>query len=337
MIGIYKKEEALSNAFFISGVPIFKLYSDHLLTFYKYLVRLRRIIVNENVTIVHAHQRIDTIISRIACIGMPVKIVQTFHDFDYHYSSFGKFLTNQSFKIADRNVFVSEYQLAYYLSNYKSLNKLSRSRIYNGIDFSKFKSLKPKSIREEYNISDHSLLLGMVGNFNDVRDHKTVCRFMILLKKENVKFSFLFIGGKEKNNPHLYYECLAFCEENQISDNVIFLGSRPDAQVIIPQLDAFIYSSDHDTFGISVIEAIASGIPVFVNDWAVMKEITQDGQRAHLFKSNNEYDLLEKFIPFCQDPKPYIVEAKMNAKWARKKFSIQQHINKLQEIYSGLR
>ncbi len=73
-----------------------------------------------------------------------------------------------------------------------------------------------------------------------------------------MKFSFLFIGGKEKNNPHLYYECLAFCEENQISDNVIFLGSRPDAQVIIPQLDAFIYSSDHDTFGISVIEAIAS-------------------------------------------------------------------------------
>lgn len=336
IIGIYKKKEALYNAFTLSEVPFFKINPGKLSMHWLYLFRLRNLIKNENVTIIHSNQRIDTLYSRIACLGLSVKIVQTFHDFDFTYSKLNKLILNVSLLAADRNIFVSEYQKKHYLTSYKSLTKKIQYHIYNGIDFSKFNVTQHISIRKENNINDNRILLGMVGNFNNGRDHLTVCRFLVLLKKESVNYTFLFIGGKDKKNPEHFYQCRSFCDKNQISENVIFLGSRPDAQLIMPQLDAFIYSSDHDTFGLAVIEAIAAGIPVFVNDWPVMKEITENGQRAIVFKSKDERNLLEKFMLFHNQPGPYLDKAKENAEWAKKEFSIQKHINKLHKMYTTL-
>ena len=105
---------------------------------------------------------------------------------------------------------------------------------------------------------------------------------------------------------------------------------------MLSQLDAFLYSSDHDTFGIAVIEAIASGIPVFVNDWGVLKEITEDGKRVILYRSGDEKDLLKKFMKFYLDPIPFVESSAKNSVWAKNTFNIQNHINILDEIYKGI-
>lgn len=54
-------------------------------------------------------------------------------------------------------------------------------------------------------------------------------------------------------------------------DKVHFMGPRSDVPELLASWDAFLYSTDHDTFGIAVVEAIAAGLPTFVNDWEVMK------------------------------------------------------------------
>jgi glycosyltransferase involved in cell wall biosynthesis len=105
---------------------------------------------------------------------------------------------------------------------------------------------------------------------------------------------------------------------------------------LLTQLDAFIYSSDHDTFGIAVIEALATGIPVFVNDWGVMKEITDNGRYANLYRSKDESDLLNKFLLFLEQPEAFKKAALENAIWARKTYSIQNHMERLYEVYRGI-
>ena len=149
----------------------------------------------------------------------------------------------------------------------------------------------------------------MVGNFNPGRDQMTVCKFLNKLKETDADFHFLFVGKRVESCAERYDDCVRYCKENGLEWNVSFLGVRNDVPQILSQLDAFIYSTEHDTFGIAVVEAIATGIPVFVNDWKVMREITEDGKLAKLYKTKDFNELLEKFNVFLHNKEKYQKQA----------------------------
>lgn len=174
--------------------------------------------------------------------------------------------------------------------------------------------------------------MGSVGNFNAVRDQLTICKFLLLLKNDGVEFEFVFAGKPDPRRPDLYETCITFCQDNGLSSQVHFLGSRKDVPAILHQLDVFVYASNHDTFGIAVVEALAVGLPVVANDWGVMKELTEHGEYASLYKSQDERDLLQAYYRVAGD----LSLRKNVASIIRKKYSIEQHIHSLQELYQSL-
>ncbi|MGC3976994.1 MAG: hypothetical protein QM751_01375 [Paludibacteraceae bacterium] len=62
-----------------------------------------------------------------------------------------------------------------------------------------------------------------------------------------------------------------------------------------------------------------------------MKEITENGTLATLYKTKNENDLLEKFIVYLHNKETYKQKAEQTADLIKKKYSIQQHIKRLKE------
>ena len=117
---------------------------------------------------------------------------------------------------------------------------------------------------------------------------------------------------------------------------VTFLGLRNDIPQILNSLDAFVYSTNFDTFGIAIVEAMAVGIPVFVNDWKVMEEITKKGKYATLYKTSDEFDLLRHFLLFLQNRIQYMDKANKATEFVRKQYSIQNHIINLKHLYNLL-
>lgn len=331
-IGIYRKGGVLEEQFLQSGVTFFKLEVGK--SKLKYLLNLRKLILQNNVTIVHAQQPLDALSAKLACIGTNVKIILTFHGFDFGAENK---LRKYIIKKTDQNIYVSNYQRDYYVEKY-GLNKSLQKVVYNGINFSKFELNKDKleNLRKELQIPDASLLLGMVGSFNVGRDQFTVCRFLKLLSEKGVDFHFVFVGKRIESVAERYDRCVEFCRVNDFNSKVSFFGVRNDVPEILSQLDAFIYSTKHDTFGIAVVEAIASGIPVFVNDWDVMREITENGKLANLYKSGDEKDLLEKFMLFLQNKQAFKQQAVENAEMIRDKFGIEKHISELKTLYQSL-
>ena len=98
-------------------------------------------------------------------------------------------------------------------------------------------------------------------------------------------------------------------------------------------MDLFFYATEHDTFGIAVIEALASGLPVLVNDWDVMKEITCEGKYATLFRTDDIEDCLDRIRSFAgmrADARKITPET-MEA--VRNRYSIEKHILELNELY----
>ena len=292
-----------------------------------YLFRLRRILINNKITIVHAQQSTDALLAYIASIGTGIKVVLTVHGFDFGLKTSMKIIKKLSFHISDQICLVSNYQYEYYKKQYNSIASKRCSVLYNGINFNKI----PYNIPHQ---RSNRIQLGTVGSFRPGRDQFFICKFLHNLKRQGIEFDFIFIGSKDTTNPSRYDDCVNYCNTNDLESNVHFLGCREDVPQLLSSLDAFIYCSEHDTFGIAVIEAISSGVPVFVNDWGVMSEITEDGRLATVYKTGSTEDLYEKFSCFIRNKEPFRDKANESARYVREKYSIETHMNNLFDIYS---
>lgn len=328
-IGIYRKTGVLEEEFHNTSVPFYHLTSGkNKLT---YILSLRKLLLKEQITVAHAQQPLDALYAYLATRGTGIKVILTLHGFDFSAS---KRMMQFVLKRTDLNIYVSNYQKNYYVEKYK-LNEKKQAVVYNGIDFSKLEVDKTAvgNLRKELAIDDGTILMAMVGNFNEVRDQISVCRFLNELNKEFQNFHFLFVGKRIDNAPQRYDECVHYCKENGLDSRVSFLGSRSDVPSILSQLDAFIYSTDHDTFGIAVIEAIVAGVPVFVNDWKVMEEVTENGKLATIYKTKDSKDLMKKFMHFVENRAEYKKQALERVKWVKEKYGIEGNIEMLKRVY----
>lgn len=334
-IVIHRKGGDLRPEFEASGVPLHRCRPKCAFDF-TYLLRLRRLFMREGIQVVHAQQPLDGLYARLACLCTAVKVVLTFHGYDMDYGRLAAFVTRMIIRHTHMNIFVSQAQMNYYRKKYHLLDAAKLKVVYNGIDFEKFVNVEHLALRAELHVDHDCLLLGSVGNFVAGRDPMTVCKFLSLLKKSSIHFKFVFTGAKSEKEPHCYDDCVNYCNKNGLREQVFFLGSRRDVPNILDGLDAFIYASNSDTFGIAVIEAMAMAIPVFVNDWQVMSEITENGKWATLYASKNEGDLLRQFVHFCAQPEAYRQKAWSAAVWVRNKFSIIKHIQDLSAAYEAV-
>jgi len=333
-IGIYRKTGVFEKEFNDSGVSMYKLSVGT--NPINYFLKLRKLLSSNNITIVHAQQPLDALYARIACMGTGIKVVLTFHGYDYTDKGFGLRLLRYIIQRTDMNLYVSNVQRQYYIQKY-TLKPLKQAVLYNGISFDKLKGKTFLStIRQELRLDDEKLLIGTVGNFNDVRDQYTICRFLVLLDKQGVDFHFIFAGKRVIGQEQLYDRCVEYCNTNGISAKVSFLGVRNDVPDILKQLDAFVYSTDHDTFGIAVVEAMAVGVPVFVNDWEVIAEITDNGKYASLYKSKDENELLREFMLFLLNKEECQTKANIAVLFVKQRYSIEKHIEELKKVYSSL-
>lgn len=310
-------------------------------SFIKFLYELRNHIKFNNVKIVHAHQPIDAFYALIACIGLNIPITLTLHSYDFETNGFAEIALKVALKYTNLNIYVSDTQKKYYINKYR-LNSKKQSVIYNGISFDKFPvkdsvTSISTNLKSELGISNNKLLLVSVGNFTDVRDQLTICKFIAKLKNKFTDFHFVFVGSKVVRYPDFYDNCIKYCNQNGLDSYVTFLGNRVDVPQILSQSDAFIYFTNYDTFGIAVVEAMASGIPVFVNNWKVMDEITDEGKYATIFDSKDIQDLVDKFMQFLDNRLIFDEKAKLASNFVREKFSIDNHMRELQKTYGGLK
>lgn len=332
-VALYRKDGVLRKYFENSGVKFtFLPKGKNILA---YIFQLRSFFNRERITIAHAQQPLDALLAYFASLGTMTKVVLTLHGFDF---TGGKKLLSFILPKTIANFYVSKYQQEYYINAYQ-LKPNNQYVVYNGINFSKIglvDKLQKRSLKEELSLSDRTILMGMIGNFNPGRNQFFVCQFLKMMKDKDIDFHFVFVGKRIENSVERYDNCVDYCKQHNLMANVSFLGVREDVPDILSLLDAFVYATEHDTFGIAVVEAIAAGIPVFVNDWEVMREITNEGKLANLYKTDNKSDLLEKFILFLQDKDAYKQKALQNAIVVREKFSIEKHIQELKKLYQSL-
>lgn len=335
IIGIHKKQGQLYNEFKNSRWPLIQIYpkKGYDIT---YIFQLRRILKKYNISIVHAQYPLDAFIAILACWRTSIKVLVTFHGFSINRPSWYQWLIKYVTRKVKVNLFVSITQNKHYQKTYSIPANKKCLTIYNSIDVNKFNIKSSGTLRKELGIGQDQLLLGSVGNFNSGRDQLTICKGLKKLKEEGIIFNFVFAGAKQNHQPEYYDHCVEYCKRNNLEKQVHFLGSRNDIPALLQELDVFIYSSRHDTFGIAVLEAMASGLPVIVNDWKVMLEITDGGKNGIIFKTNDDNDLKDKLMNYLNNMNTHKKNAQNLKGIILEKYNIISYIDKLKETYISI-
>lgn len=328
-IGIHRHGGEYKDDFYATGKKLYYIQPKRW-KFVSYLLKLRKTLKSENIQIVHAQMAIDAIYAHLATIGLQIKVILTFHGFDIGANGLARLRNRIAIRVADRICFVSEYERQDYEQKYP-IGKKGRV-VYNGIDFDKIVQCTMHNAQCPENKVPQ---LCCVGSFGSGRSQIVICKALGVLKDRGVEPEFFFIGGKRKSEPNVYDECFNYCQEHNLT-NVHFMGTRSDVYELEKTMDGFVYSTVHDTFGIAVVEAIVVGLPVIVNDWTVMKEITRNGQWATLFKTEDIEDCANKIEDLLNNLEARKVQAKEIAKQVREEYSIEKHIARLEQIYAEI-
>jgi L-malate glycosyltransferase len=297
-----------------------------------YLWRFRKKVKNTRPSLIHAMQALDVVYARLATLGLSLPVVYTLHGFHETTDSWvNRALFYWAFRGAKVLTFVSQFQRNWYVEKY-GLDRAKTQVVYNGIDWEKF------PMRSSFPESDKNKpwKLGSVGNFTSGRDHLFLCRVAAQLKAAEVPFQLELVGKPDPKAFELYQACVDFVWDHGLQEQVRFLGSRADVPKLLEGWDAFVYASVHDTFGIAVVEAMGAGLPVWVNDWEVMREITEEGKLAHLYSTAQVESLLSQLVNFVNGPSEYQEFAHKAAKQVRERYSIARHLIQLNELYSSL-
>ena len=155
--------------------------------------------------------------------------------------------------------------------------------IVNGIDLDEFKKvIDIKAKKAELGIPEDSLVIGNVARLEPVKDH------LYLLDAFNRVVPFMsnailvVVGGGSQS------EILkAKAIELGIADKVFFLGVRDDIAAILRILDVFALTSINEGISLSILEAMASGLPVLATNVGGNPDVVVDGETGFLLPLKN--------------------------------------------------
>lgn len=133
--------------------------------------------------------------------------------------------------------------------------------INNGINAKEyvFNPTIRNQIRLEFGIKE-KYVVGHVGRFNAVKNHKFMVSVLAELKKLKPDYVMMFVGDGE-----LRQEVVNQAKELGVLEDVIFTGIRKDVPNVLQAMDQFIFPSFNEGLGIGLIEAQASGLPCIAN------------------------------------------------------------------------
>ncbi len=324
----------LEQEFHSSGAHFIRLQRRFPVDF-NAIFKLRKIIRQRGIKVVHAHQAVEALHLFLATVNLPVKRVLTHHGFvtDAKNRQTLKFLIARM----DANIFVSKSLQDWLAENEKLDVRRNAHVIYNGADENK---LRPtgKSLRKELCLSETDLVFGMVSNFyrDPRKDQMTICKSLPKVFTEIENAHCIFAGKVEAGAEEKFQNCVNFCKEARIAERVHFLGMRSDIPDVLAALDLFVFSTLQEGLGIAALEAMLVKVPCLLSDIEPLLEISDNGKHAEIFPVRNAEILSEKILQFLKNEDLRDDLANRAYEYARENFSIEAHLGELKKLYNSL-
>jgi glycosyltransferase involved in cell wall biosynthesis len=210
---------------------------------------------------------------------------------------------------------------------------LAKTRvIYNGVDVSQFRNrTRSYRLHSELGITQTTQLVCMIARFDPQKAYDDFIEALRLLNNEDVDCHFLCIG-----DGFLRPAMEKIVSDQGLQNRITFLGSRKDVPEILADCDIVVLASHHEGLPITILEAMASGLPVVVSDVGGCKEAVIHDETGFLIPPGDSRGMAQAIEKLIENKELARSMGQAGSQRVGKYFDIAVNCQQIQELYLEL-
>lgn len=238
--------------------------------------------------------------------------------------------------LVTRYIAVSRH-LERYLAERVGVGRSRITQIYNGVDVDRFGNLKKMSIAERplELRGDHLFVVGTIGRVQPVKDQETLLRaFADLLRiRPGVRArARLVVVGDGPLLPQLRKLATSL----GIADKVWLPGSRSDVPEILNLFDVFVLPSLNEGISNTILEAMASELPVIATRVGGNVELIEPDVTGCLFAPRDVLTLADLLASYADGPSRRVAHGLAGRRRAVEYFALPTMIEQYRSTYASV-
>ncbi len=206
--------------------------------------------------------------------------------------------------------------------------------IYNGIDLLAYRNgaaAHREALRREWGCQPDSLVITQVARLDPLKDHATAIRAFERVHAV-LPNSFLVLVGEGPDRARIESEIAA----KRCRANIRLLGLRNDVPTILAAADLFWLTSVSEGIPLTLIEAMAAGLPVVSTNVGGVAEVVQADETGILVPAGDDAGLAAAVLHITRDSKARARMAEAGCRRANEKFSDEHMLCAYDRLYQEL-
>lgn len=210
-----------------------------------------------------------------------------------------------------------------------------------GIDTTIFKPGDKQIARKNLRLPPKDLIVTIVGRLDPIKDHQTFLEAAIIIRKAIPQTTFFIAGsslgdfsGKKSSYNSQIKNFLK--DRPTLAKKVVFGGFIDPPTAVYAATDILVSTSISESFGLSLAEAAASGLPVVATNKGGQSLIVKDNKTGFLVPPQNPQFIAKKVLILAKSPKLRRQFGQNGRKHITKNFSIKKYVGSVEGIYLQL-
>ncbi len=274
--------------------------------------RIKAVIREGGFDLVHTHNPKDGVMGRAAAwkLGVPA-VIHTCNGFYFSHRtpSWKKRLVLAAERFAAKRchlmIFVNSEDLAL-AAGKKIVGPGKAKLIPNGVDPERFHPGEDDGLREELGIPEGAAVIGYIGEIRRERNLDVLVEAAARVEAARAKATQgdlrLVMVGDSSIDPDEPARLEKLASGLGIEGRLIFAGHRLDPERFYRVMDVYALPSSREGFGVTVIEAMASGVPVVACRVRGPREIIEDGADGILVRDLDPRELADAVTIYLENP-----------------------------------
>jgi sugar transferase (PEP-CTERM/EpsH1 system associated) len=203
--------------------------------------------------------------------------------------------------------------------------------IHNGVDTIRFSEEGREGGRRALGVRPDEVVIGTVGRLDPVKDQLGLLEAFARLARDGIERRLVVVG----TGP-----CREALERRasrpDLGGRVRLLGERLDVPLLLKGFDVFALPSVAEGISNTLLEAMATGLPVVATRAGGNPELVEDGVTGTLVRVGDRVDLARGLDGYVTDPGLRTLHGKAGRRRAVELFGLNRMVARYRDLYLGL-
>ncbi len=179
------------------------------------------------------------------------------------------------------------------------------SIIPDAVDPERFRATEEESkeVRRRHHIPPDAFLVLTVGRIDPKKGQRELIDAVIDLSRRGLDLHLLIVGSRTRNEHEKYdSELRRLVDEARLGGRIVFAGERENVAPYYRAADLFVLPSYCETFGLVLLEAMLTGVPIVATDAGAVPEILDSGRCGRIVEPESPAAIGEAIRALHDDP-----------------------------------